>query len=308
MEFVNVSAQKSFMHREAKRLNFRGNYNYLYRMFYIRLFLEKLCSINDDFLIKGGFSQFAHFGRLIRPFSDADLIVCDGKDMTLNKLLELVEKVNDDLKCTKYILNSDPTRTPNNTWQISLSAVSEYPNGSKLISCVPIDFLENTIKPIKSQHITVAPLFQGDNPFTATVPEIEDIIAEKLYLICRESLAKQAFVRVKDFYDLFMLYTLCLDKDKISLYFQIKTIMRSGENSLEKVNSEFLNSGFINSNRRIWDSLVQKYCISEPEEWDKFVLFAKNVLDEQIEIINLGTFNREATDYARERKKNNSKF
>lgn len=71
-KFTSINQMKSYMKKEAKRLNM--SVSSVYSTFVARCLLKRISKYNlEDILIKGSSAEIAYLGRVVRAITDIDL-------------------------------------------------------------------------------------------------------------------------------------------------------------------------------------------------------------------------------------------
>lgn len=299
MEFRNLDQEKSFMKKEAKRLEI--THMAAYTTYYARKLLEKLALINNGTLVvKGSFSQYVHLGSLSRPVLDIDLSSTLSRQVPLEILYAAIYDTFSDK--VSFDLGALPRKTKNGVYKLPVIAKVKYEEAKEMIVPVPIDFKENNNVIFETQFKAVEPLFEGDRKFYINTPSFEEHIAEKLYIIAHNTREDILNTRVKDFYDIYNLFGKNYDADKFSLYFEVMVLMYGMH--LEDINTDFLNKGFVKRHEKLWELMKKKYqFVDKSLDLSEAVFYTKAVLSEQVQKIRSGEFKDQA--YALVRKKSN---
>lgn len=299
MEFKNIDQNKAFIKNEAKRLGISTKA--AYSTYYSRLLLEKLAQLNyGSMVVKGSFSQIVHLKKLSRPVLDIDLSSTNDHNIPILLLYQAMYESSDDI--ITFDFSKLPTQTPNGVYKISIVATIKYPDSDKkLVLPINVDFKENNDVIFETQYKAVPPIFYGDKKYYINVPSFEEHLAEKLYIISHNRRTDVLNTRVKDFYDVYKLYQEDFDEDKFSLYFQMMLLMY--EDTLD-ISSDFLDEDYIQRHLEIWESMKKKYeFVDKSLKFSDAVLYAKSVLDEQINRIKRQEFTDQAIKRVRNREK-----
>lgn len=299
MEFRNLDQEKSFMKKEAKRLDITPMATYT--TYYARKLLEKLALINNgDLVVKGSFSQYVHLGYLTRPVLDIDLSSMQSHHIPINILFAAIyDTFSNELT---FDLSTTPRQTKNGVYKIPVVAKINYEGSKEMVIPVPIDFKDNNKVIFETQFKAVEPLFEGDQKFYINTPSFEEHIAEKLYIIAHNTREDIPNTRVKDFYDIYKLFGKNYDEDKFSLYFEAM-VMMYGMN-LDDINADFLDKEFVKRHLELWEMIKEKYQFVDKEvELSEAVFFTKAVLSEQIQKIRTGEFKNQAYSLVRKKGK-----
>lgn len=297
MEFRNLDQEKSFMKKEAKRLDITPMATYT--TYYARKLLEKLALINNgDLVVKGSFSQYVHLGYLTRPVLDIDLSSMQSHHIPINILFAAIyDTFSNELT---FDLSTTPRQTKNGVYKIPVVAKINYEGSKEMVIPVPIDFKDNNKVIFETQFKAVEPLFEGDQKFYINTPSFEEHIAEKLYIIAHNTREDIPNTRVKDFYDIYKLFGKNYDEDKFSLYFEAM-VMMYGMN-LDDINADFLDKEFVKRHLELWEMIKEKYQFVDKEvELSEAVFFTKAVLSEQIQKIRTGEFKNQAYSLVRKK-------
>ena len=297
MKFNNLDQEKAYMKKEANRLGI--SYMAAYTTYYARLLLSKLALINNgDLVVKGSFSQYVHLGNLSRPVLDIDLSSIKSHEIPLNLLFAAIYDMYSNT--VSFDLSSLPRQTKNGVYKIPVIAKVKYEGSKEMVVPVPIDYKENNRVIFETQFKAVEPLFTGDEKFYINTPSFEEHIAEKLYIIAHNTKEDVLNTRVKDFYDIYMLFGKDYDSDKFALYFETMLLMY--KMNLNEVSATFLNKEFVKRHEELWQLMREKYqFVDKGVELSEAVFYTKAVLSDQIQKIKNGNLIEQA--YALARKK-----
>lgn len=274
-EFRNCDQFKSFMKKEAKRLNI--NISNVYSTFVSRCFLQRISKENTkEIIIKGSSAEIAYLGRLVRAITDVD--IATFKNFEVNK--ELLNKImnNNDNDIFNFKLVKDISRTQTGIYKISLEG-----NYEKISQPLGIDLQENYSRLIEPSVKIMPPIFEGDEPFEMYVPSFEEYLAEKLCIIVESKKMNVLNTRVKDFYDIYELHGGKYDSDKLTDYFG-KMLKLRKKIKIEKADTLNLNKDFIDDHQKVWESTRKKYDFIDREiDLEGAVYYTRAVLREQLQ-------------------------
>ncbi len=274
-EFRNCDQFKSFMKKEAKRLNI--NISNVYSTFISRCFLQRISKENTkEIIIKGSSAEIAYLGRLVRAITDVD--IATFKNFEVNK--ELLNKImnNNDNDIFNFKLVKDISRTQTGIYKISLEG-----NYEKISQPLGIDLQENYSRLIEPSVKIMPPIFEGDEPFEMYVPSFEEYLAEKLCIIVESNKQDVLNTRVKDFYDIYELHGGKYDSDKLTEYFK-KMLRLRNKIRIENAETINLNKDFINNHLDIWEKTKIKYDFLDKEiDLEGAVYYTRAVLREQLQ-------------------------
>lgn len=274
VEFRNSNQMKSYMKKEAERLNM--NIGGVYTTFVARNFLEKVSKMSDqEIMIKGSSAEIAYLGRLVRAITDVDLALFNDFDLNAPLLFRIINS-NDGL--FKFKLNRSVHRTPTGIYKMSLKG--EYGTISQSLG---LDIQDNYNRLIEPTTRMMPPIFEGDEPFYIYVPSFEEYLAEKLCIILESKKADVLNTRVKDFYDIYELHGGEYDYDKLTEYFG-KMMRLRAKIRMQDAETLSLNGNFIQNHLDVWESACKKYDFIDKEiDLAGAVYYTRAVLREQLQ-------------------------
>lgn len=280
MNFENSDQLKSFLKKESDRLSI--SVNNTYNTFFSRLLLYKLNEYNQNELIivKGSFAQFVQLGKMVRPITDIDLV---SKDSHHDPLLILINAMCDEKYGVTYNLRDKPKQTNTGIYKIPISCVY-----GKINHQIGIDYRENSPYIFKKEIKKIPKIFTDDEEFDVIVPSIEEILAEKLYIIIKKNKIYNLNTRVKDLYDVYQLHGGNYDLDLFSYYFE-KIINMSKYVTVEDLSTDFLSKEFCEKYSEEWENTKRKYEFLDNDiDLEGSVYYTRGVLSEQIQRIRQG--------------------
>lgn len=280
MENINDDKLKSFLKKESKRLGI--SINNTYNTYFSRILLKNISKHNEhsEIIIKGSFAQLVQLGKIVRPITDIDLA---SKESHHEPLLILINSMCDETNDIDYILRSKPIIS--NTGIIKIPISAKY---GKINHPIGIDYRENYPFIFKKELKTVPKIFEGDEEYKVIVPSIEEILAEKLYIIIKKNKIYDVNTRVKDLYDVYQLHGGDYDLDLFSYFFE-KIINMSKIISKDDLTTEFLSKEFVNKYNEEWEHSKHRYEFLDDEiDLEGSVYYTRGVLSEQIQKIKQG--------------------
>jgi predicted nucleotidyltransferase component of viral defense system len=280
MENLNDEKLKSFLKKESKRLGI--SVNNVYNTYFSRILLNNISNHNEhnEVIVKGSFAQLVQLGKIVRPITDIDLA---SKEPHHDPLLILINAMCDETNDVDYILRGKPFTT--NTGIIKIPISAKY---GKISHPIGIDYRENYPFIFKKESKTVPKIFEGDEEYKVIVPSIEEILAEKLYIIIKKNKLYDLNTRVKDLYDVYQLHGGNYDLDLFSYFFE-KIIEMSSHVNKDDLTTEFLSKDFVNKYEGEWEHSKKKYEFMDDDiDLEGSVYYARGVLSEQIQKIKQG--------------------
>lgn len=273
IEFRNSDQMKSFMKKEAKRLNM--NIASVYSTFVSRTFLEKLSDNNNEaILVKGSSAEISYLGRLIRAITDVDLASVNNLEVNYPLLNKILNNDNG----LKFSLVKEPSKTITGIYKMSMEA-----NLGKIRQPLNVDFQENYNRLIEPEVRVMPVIFEGDKPFEVYVPSFEEYLAEKLCIVLESNKVDVLNTRVKDFYDIYQLHGGKYDSDKLTDYFN-KMLKLRGKIKLEEAGTLMFNKDFIKAHEPLWPAVKTKYNFLDDEiDLVSVVYYTRAVLREQLQ-------------------------
>lgn len=273
MDFKNTDQFKSYMKKEAKRLNI--TVNSAYSTYFSRVLLQRISQYNyGKFIVKGSFSQYVHLGRLTRPVLDLDIATPAMSTATFAFLCQGIYDTNDELS---FDLSRHPKIKDTGIHKLSITA--DY---GEIHHTIGIDFKPNDPTIYEVAFKKVAPIFDGDETFYANTPSIEEHIASKLYVVLKNHNPKIINTRVKDFYDLYVMREEDYDKEKMSLYFE-QILKDLGEGNMT-YSTRYLNRAFLRRHQETWDYMRRKDEFTDDSfDFKDAVFYTKDFLNEQLQ-------------------------
>lgn len=300
MEFKNSNQLKSFMKKEANRLNISPQ-SFL-RTFYAKELLNRVSDIDKNMIVvKGSFSQYMHLGKITRPILDIDLSSSGSHTLPINLIFSAIYDNNKSL--LEYDILSIPYQTKNGIYKISTVAKVGFTDEKKIINIpVRLDFKEYNDVILEPQLKKVPPLFEGDKDYDFYTPSFEEHLAEKLYIISHNKKTNVLNTRVKDFYDVYQLHGDNYDFDKFSLYYMcMLKLYHEDEDGLK---TNFLNSEYINKHIQLWKKMIDKYDFAEKDlSFEQVVYYTRAVLSEQIQKYKSGKYSEEIEGFLKIRQR-----
>ena len=275
INFKNNNQMKSFMKKEANRLNISVTNAYI--TFVARNLLERLARENNDvFLVKGSSAEVSYLGSLVRAITDVDLASLSNFEYskkTLDKILNTNEH-----DCFNYRLKKEPKITRTGIYQLSLEVGFE-----KMRQPLGLDIQDNYNRLIEKERRIMPTIFEGDEPFEILVPSFEEYLADKMCIILESNRPDVLNTRVKDFYDIYQLHGGKYDSDKLTEYFK-KILKYRGKISLDKADTFYLDKSFINNHKDIWETTKEKYNFLDKQiDLEGAVYYTRAVLREQLQ-------------------------
>lgn len=280
MEKVNDAKLKSFLKKESERLGI--SINNVYNTYFSRILLNNISNHNEhnEVIVKGSFAQLVQLGKIVRPITDIDLA---SKEPHHDPLLILINAMCDETNNVDYILRGKPFTT--NTGIIKIPISAKY---GKISHPIGIDYRENYPFIFKKESKIVPKIFEGDEEYKVIVPSIEEILAEKLYIIIKKNKLYDLNTRVKDLYDVYQLHGGNYDLDLFSYFFE-KIIEMSSHVNKDDLTTEFLSKDFVNKYQEEWEHSKKKYEFMDGDiDLEGSVYYARGVLSEQIQKIKQG--------------------
>lgn len=275
INFKNSNQMKSFMKKEARRLNV--NIHKVYSTFVARSFLEKLSKYNDDaILVKGSSAEVAYLGRLVRSITDVDL--ASVKNLEVN--YDIFNRVFQDGQEgeLRFKIVREPKRTLTGIYKIGLEARFD-----QMRQPFGVDFQEGYNRLIEPERRIMPVIFEGDEPFEVYVPSFEEYLSEKLCIILESNKPDVLNTRVKDFYDIYQLHGGKYDSDKFTEYFG-KMLKIRGKIPIDDASTLMLNREFVDKHKAIWDSTRYRYDFLDREiDFEGAVYYTRAVLREQLQ-------------------------
>ena len=273
IEFKNSDQMKSFMKKEAKRLNM--NIASVYSTFVSRTFLEKLSDNNNEaILVKGSSAEISYLGRLVRAITDVDLASVNNLEVNYPLLNKILNNDNG----LKFSLVKEPSKTITGIYKMSMEA-----NLGKIRQPLNVDFQENYNRLIEPEVRVMPAIFEGDTPFEIYVPSFEEYLAEKLCIVLESNKVDVLNTRVKDFYDIYQLHGGKYDSDKLTDYFN-KMLKLRGKIKLEEAGTLMFNPKFVKAHEFLWDTTRTKYDFLDGEiDLESVVYYTRAVLREQLQ-------------------------
>lgn len=273
--FTNSDQMKSFMKKEAKRLNIQiGN---VYHTFVARCFLQRISKYdNHEILVKGSAAEISYLGHLVRSIVDIDLATTNSYHEAMNVFTDSVRDKGVDMFSMDF--SNGIRRTPTGIYKFTLNA--DYGSISQPLG---VDFQEHYNRLIEPEYRIMPPIFEGDEPFEVYVPSFEEYLAEKLCIIIESTKENVLNTRVKDFYDIYQLHGGKYDPDKLTEYFK-KMVELRGKANIETASTLFLNKSFIEKHLDVWDHTKKRYDFIDKEiDLEGAVYYTRSVLREQLQ-------------------------
>lgn len=274
-EFKNANQLKSFIKKEAERLNISvGN---AYSTYISRCILERLSKQgNPNVLIKGSAAEYTYLGRLVRAIVDLDIASLTDFDSSLQTIIGTFQQEGNDVFDIKLAKPVDQTRT-------GIYKFGTQAEFDRMRIPLGMDFQENYNRLIEKEVRLVTPLFEGDEPFEVIVPSFEEYLAEKLCIVVETNKEDVLNTRVKDFYDIYELHGGRYDFDKLSEYFA-KMLKLRNKIQIEDASTVRLNRKFIDDHEPIWESTKMKYDFIDSDiDFSGAVYYTRAVLREQLQ-------------------------
>ncbi len=267
---------KALIRNKAKTLNL--NSNIILRLVIFEFFLEKLSLSKyvDKFIIKGGF--------LISSLANVELRTTMDLDVTLKSLA--LSKTDLEIMISDIILI--PTI---NLLEMELVSIDEIHEGAEypgfrvsilvrydtIIEHIKIDFTTGDILTPKEVSFPYQTLLD-DKVINLKSYNIETVLAEKLETILSRGVLN---TRMRDFYDLFILFQL---KDKLVNLSLLKAAFintTKSRNTFEQItnNIHSILDDIINDQTlmKMWNQYQQYYPYAKEVEWDMVMYRLKEV-------------------------------
>lgn len=240
MQFKNSDQLKSFLKKEAKRLNI--SITNVYNTFFAREFLYRLSKHNyGEILVKGSSAEITYMGKLVRAITDIDVASLNNYNESISTLLDAMSDVGN--INVEYGFSNNISKTQTGIYKMSIDSKLDT-----IKQPLNIDFQDRYNRLIEPCEYIMPPIFEGDEPFPVYVPSYEEYLADKLCIIVESNKTDVLNTRVKDFYDIYQLHGGKYDPDKLTEYFQ-KMIKLRGKIELSDANTSMLNSDFIEKHR-----------------------------------------------------------
>jgi len=275
MEFRNSDQLKSFLKKEAKRLNI--SITNVYNTFFAREFLYRLSKHNHgEILVKGSSAEFTYLGRLVRAITDIDLASLHNYNEAMPVLIDTMKDFGN--SNITYRLSNNINRTPTGIYKLSLET-----DFGTIHQHLGIDFQDHYSRLIEPVERTMPSIFEGDEEFSVYVPSYEEYLAEKLCIVVESNNPDLLNTRVKDFYDIYQLHGGKYDPSKLTKYFK-KILKLRGKITLDQVNTQILNRDFIMKHQGIWESTRRRYDFLDQEiDLEGAVYYTRGVIREQLQ-------------------------
>lgn len=275
IEFKDNNQLKSFMKKEAKRLNI--GVNNTYKTYFSRYILERVSKHNrEEILVKGSSAEIAYMGKLVRAVTDIDLASLKSFNESINLLTEIVND-NEETSLNLSFMNGFK-QTPTGIYKLAINAHTK-----KINQPIGIDFQENYHRLIEPGYQLMPAIFENDKPFEIYAPSFEEYLAEKLCIILESNKEDILNTRVKDFYDIYQLHGGKYDYDKLTEYFR-KMLKLRNKVKLENAHTVNLNENFVERHKEIWDETKTKYDFIDKEiDLAGAVYYTRAVLREQLQ-------------------------
>ena len=274
-KFTSINQMKSYMKKEAKRLNM--SVSSVYSTFVARCLLKRISKYNlEDILIKGSSVEIAYLGRVVRAITDIDLASLTSFESNIELLTNILEDEFPDQ--FKFQLSKEVTTTKTGIHKISLNA-----NYETLKQNIGIDYQEHYNRLIEPEYRVMPAIFDGDDLFEVYVPSFEEYLAEKLCIIVESNKEDVLNTRVKDFYDIYQLHGGRYNPDKLTEYFK-KMIELRGKISFSQIKTLNLNEEFVHKHATVWDSTKKHYDFIDQEiDLAGAVYYTRAVIREQLQ-------------------------
>lgn len=274
-KFTSTNQMKSYMKKEAKRLNM--SVSSVYSTFVARCLLKRISKYNlEDILIKGSSAEIAYLGRAVRAITDIDLASLTSFEDNIELLTDILDDEFPDQ--FKFQLSKEVTTTKTGIHKISLNA-----NYENLKQNIGIDYQEYYNRLIEPEYRVMPAIFDGDDLFEIYVPSFEEYLAEKLCIIVESNKEDVLNTRVKDFYDIYQLHGGKYDPDKLTEYFK-KMIELRGKISFSQIKTLNLNEEFVHKHATVWDSTKKHYDFIDQEiDLAGAVYYTRAVIREQLQ-------------------------
>lgn len=274
-KFTSINQMKSYMKKEAKRLNM--SVSSVYSTFVARCLLKRISKYNlEDILIKGSSAEIAYLGRVVRAITDIDLASLTSFESNIELLTNILEDEFPDQ--FKFQLSKEVTTTKTGIHKIYLNA-----NYETLKQNIGIDYQEHYNRLIEPEYRVMPAIFDGDDLFEVYVPSFEEYLAEKLCIIVESNKEDVLNTRVKDFYDIYQLHGGRYNPDKLTEYFK-KMIELRGKISFSQIKTLNLNEEFVHKHATVWDSTKKHYDFIDQEiDLAGAVYYTRAVIREQLQ-------------------------
>lgn len=274
-KFTSINQMKSYMKKEARRLNM--SVSSVYSTFVARCLLKRISKYNlEDILIKGSSAEIAYLGRVVRAITDIDLASLTSFESNIELLTNILEDEFPDQ--FKFQLSKEVTTTKTGIHKISLNA-----NYETLKQNIGIDYQEHYNRLIEPEYRVMPAIFDGDDLFEVYVPSFEEYLAEKLCIIVESNKEDVLNTRVKDFYDIYQLHGGRYNPDKLTEYFK-KMIELRGKISFSQIKTLNLNEEFVHKHATVWDSTKKHYDFIDQEiDLAGAVYYTRAVIREQLQ-------------------------
>lgn len=274
-KFTSINQMKSYMKKEAKRLNM--SVSSVYSTFVARCLLKRISKYNlEDILIKGSSAEIAYLGRVVRAITDIDLASLTSFESNIELLTNILDDEFPDQ--FKFQLSKEVTTTKTGIHKISLNA-----NYETLKQNIGIDYQEHYNRLIEPEYRVMPAIFDGDDLFEVYVPSFEEYLAEKLCIIVESNKEDVLNTRVKDFYDIYQLHGGRYNPDKLTEYFK-KMIELRGKISFSQIKTLNLNEEFVHKHATVWDSTKKHYDFIDQEiDLAGAVYYTRAVIREQLQ-------------------------
>lgn len=274
-KFTSINQMKSYMKKEARRLNM--SVSSVYSTFVARCLLKRISKYNlEDILIKGSSAEIAYLGRVVRAITDIDLASLTSFESNIELLTNILEDEFPDQ--FKFQLSKEVTTTKTGIHKISLNA-----NYETLKQNIGIDYQEHYNRLIEPEYRVMPAIFDGDDLFEVYVPSFEEYLAEKLCIIVESNKEDVLNTRVKDFYDIYQLHGGRYNPDKLTEYFK-KMIELRGKVSFSQIKTLNLNEEFVHKHATVWDSTKKHYDFIDQEiDLAGAVYYTRAVIREQLQ-------------------------
>lgn len=148
-----------------------------------------------------------------------------------------------------------------------------------------MDYRENYPFIFKKEIKAVPKIFENDTEYFVALPSIEEILAEKLYVLIKKNTIFDFSTRLKDFYDVYQLHGGEYDLDFFSYCFE-KMLRDSKYVDINSVSTEFLSREFIKEREEEWEHNKKKYeFLDDGIDFEGAVYYTRGVLSEQLQKI-----------------------
>lgn len=217
---------------------------------------------------------------MVRPITDVDIT---SKGSHHESLLILIKAMCDKSENVYFEFRKKPYRTSTGIYKIPISAKID-----KINHPIGIDYRENYPFIFKKEIRTVPKIFEDDDEYNVVVPSIEEILAEKLYIIIKKNKIYDLNTRVKDLYDVYQLHGGEYDLDLFSYYFE-KIIDMSSYVNKDDLTTNFLSREFVKKYEEEWEHNKERYEFLDDEiDLEGATYYTRGVLSEQIQKIKQG--------------------